>query len=188
MFEHDFHHSNKYLSNCTKILGADTDMPQIVRVRRVIRADDPRAITARVVDARANKHVRIGVARRGRRAIRKPVLHVCVVVAKVMAGKARHRVVKVRHAVLATSLGRDELGKGLIANTRGAEGIEIAGTTIVVSPARRRTPSQLVLVRSPGVNMPLFCLFVAVKETILGSSTGGTYYAQPRVAIAAPSE
>lgn len=109
-------------------------MPQIVRVRRKVRANSPRAIAARVVDTRADIHIIASVRRRGGRAIRQPVLYIGVVVAKVMTGQARHGVVNVGHAVLVSGLGRDEFGEGGVAYAGGAEGVELAGSTVVCSP------------------------------------------------------
>lgn len=113
-------------------------MPQIVRVRRKVRADSSRAIATRIVDSRADIDLIARVQGRGGRSIREPVLYIRVVVAKVMAGEARHGVVNVCHAVLVSGLGRDEFGKGGVAYAGGAEGVELTGSTVVCSPTIRK--------------------------------------------------
>lgn len=58
-----------------------------------------------------------------------------MVISKVVAGEARHRVVDVCHAVLVSGLCRDELGEGGVAYAGGAEGVDLTGSAVVRSPA-----------------------------------------------------
>lgn len=122
----------------SKFLGTDTDVPQIVRVRRKVRANRSRAVAAGIVDARTDIHIIASVRCRSGRSIREPVLHVRVVVAKVVAGEARYGVVYVGHAVFVSSLCRDKLGEGGVAYAWGAKGVDLAGSTVVCSPTMKR--------------------------------------------------
>lgn len=85
---------------------------------RLIRGYSALPVASGIIESGANNYIRSVVVDRRCRAVRQPVLHVGVVVAKLVSRKARDRIVQVGNAVLVALLCGDELNKGHVANAR----------------------------------------------------------------------
>lgn len=101
-------------------------MAQVVRVRGEIQRKTRRPVAGRAVVPSADRHVACSVRRRGRGAVREPVLNVGMVITPAVGRQPRDRVVEVRHAVVTTRLCRHESHKGEVTDARGTKGVKVA--------------------------------------------------------------
>lgn len=129
----------KFRHAAQQLLGPNTstayaDMPQVVAMRFIVQTYDPLRIAGRVIVTRADNHIRRGIIGRVVLPGREPILDVGVVISEGVARETGHRVVYMCHPVLISGLRGDELDEFHVADSRGAEGVELTGAAVYAPP------------------------------------------------------